>query len=309
MHTSVLLQEVVDGLAPKEGQTILDATVGGGGHSEALCKAMKSGTIVCLDEDEDALSRSRARLASKASGCKCTFHFCQKNFRLLDESLRELGISEINHALFDLGMSSFQLEESGRGFSFQKDEPLQMSFKKIPPPSGTLFMKGRISEAKILTAADIVNIWDEENIAAILSGYGEEQHAKRIARAIAEERKKGYIKTTGALARLIERIVQRRGRIHPATKTFQALRIAVNDEIGALKEAIPKAFSLLSSQGRIAVISFHSLEDRFVKGFFKELKQNGKGEIITKKPVVPGAEEKNNNPRSRSAKLRIVEKV
>lgn len=293
-HIPVLLQEVVCGLAPKEGQIILDATVGGGGHSEAICKAMKTGTIVCLDEDEDAIDRSRTRLVSSTGGCGCEFLFCRKNFRRLDEALESFSIREINHALFDLGMSSFHLEESGRGFSFQKDEPLKMSFGK---------------EGGEFTARDIVNKWNEENIATILSAYGEEQQAKRIARAIVDERKKKPIETTGELAKLIERIVRRRGRIHPATKTFQALRIAVNDEFGSLKEAIPKAFSRIKKGGRIAVISFNSLEDRFVKSFFRELKQNNKGVLVTKKPIVPGVNEKKNNPRSRSAKLRIIEKI
>lgn len=325
MHIPVLLQEVTSGLSPKEGQTILDATVGGGGHSEALCKAMKKGTIVCLDEDEDALARSRARLHPMVGGCGCKFLFSRVNFRRLDDALHSLGIGKINHALFDLGMSSFQLEESGRGFSFQKDEPLLMTFGKILPLLGIPFssrggsppdgragaldgMKGRIEEME-LTAAEIVNTWEEKNIATILFGYGEERQAKLIARAIASERRKKPIATTGELARLIERVVRRRGRIHPATKTFQALRIAVNDEYGALQEAIPKAFAMLRAGGRMAIISFHSLEDRFIKGFFRELKQRGSGAILTKKPIVAGADEKRSNPRARSAKLRIIEKL
>lgn len=305
MHLPVLLQEVVDGLAPKEGDVILDATVGGGGHSEALCKAMGGrGKFICLDADSDALRRSQERL----SGCGCEFHFLQKNFRDLDAALAELRISTINRALFDLGLSSFQLEESGRGFSFQRDEPLQMTFEKIPLPSRTPFTKGRTASGA-LTAGEIVNEWSEARIADIIGEYGEERGAKRIARAIIQARGKKRIETTLELASLIEKVLGRRGRKHPVTKTFQALRMAVNDEIGALKEALPKAFRHLVPEGRLAVISFHSIEDRIVKNLFKTYQKEGQGRLLTRKPLVPSEDELRSNPRSRSAKLRIIEKI
>lgn len=306
-HTPVLLQEVVLGLAPKAGEVILDATVGGGGHSEALCRAMEGrGTFVCLDEDEDAIERSQERLKE----CTCQFLFCRKNFRNLDETLVAFGISEINRVIFDLGLSSFQLEESGRGFSFQKDEPLQMTFQKIPPAvdGSAPFYKGRI-EGGELTAEKIVNEWDEGNIRTILDGYGEERAARSIAAAIVRAREGKRITTTAELREIIERTAPRRGKIHPATKTFQALRMAVNDEFEALKEGLSKAWTALLPHGRVAVISFHSIEDRTVKDFFKALSREGTGKLVTKKPVTPAREEILANPRARSAKLRIIEKL
>src|SRR3989344_3245560 len=208
MHISVLLQEVVAGLEPLPGDTVLDGTVGSGGHSEALCRKMEGrGRFVCMDADADALARSKVKLAPPAGGCGCEFHFVEKNFRYLDEALGSLGITEIHRALFDLGLSSVQLEESGRGFSFQKDEPLRMTFQK---------------EVAELTAEAIINTWSERDIEKILREYADEWQARRIASAIGAAREKSRITTTGMLAGLIEREVGRRGRIHPATKTFQA---------------------------------------------------------------------------------------
>ena len=306
MHIPVLLQEVVAGLLAKKGEVILDATVGGGGHSEALCRAIVSGTIVCLDADEDAIERSRKRL----EGCGCSFLFYQTNYRNLDTALAELGISGINRALFDLGLSSFQLEESGRGFSFMRDEPLEMTFEKIPPAEdgSAPFYKGRIEEP-ILTAKTIVNEWSEDTITTLLESYGEEKQARRIARKIVEAREHSLISTTFQLAGIVESVVKRKGKIHPATKTFQALRIAVNDEFQGLKDGLVKAWEKLLPGGRIAVISFHSMEDRVVKDFFRELGQRCEGKVMTKKPIVPTQEEIQVNPRSRSAKLRIIEKL
>lgn len=298
MHIPVLLQEVVMGLAPKPGEAILDATVGGGGHSEALCRAVSgNATFICLDADEDAIERSRKRLER----CGCTFSFYRTNYRHLDKALSESGISGINRALFDLGLSSFQLDSpvagGGRGFSFMRDEPLLMTFWK---PSG--------GEGE-LTAKTIVNEWSEDTLAAILESYGDEKHARRIAERIAEARKRKPITTTLELANIVESVVKKRGRLHPATKTFQALRIAVNDEFQSLKEGLSKAWSRLLPGGRIAVISFHSIEDRVVKNFFKELATEGAGKVLTKKPIVPSERETKENPRSRSAKLRIAEKT
>jgi len=305
-HIPVLLQEVVDGLAPRVGETILDATVGSGGHSEALCRAIGGdATFICLDADEDALARSTKRLAD----CRCRFLFYRTNFRDLDTALDSFGTQKVNRALFDLGMSSEQLEESSRGFSFQRDEPLLMTFHKIPPAEdgSAPFTKGRMQSDE-LTAAQIVNEWDEENIATILQNYGEEREAWRIARAIIAARAKKPLQTSRELAELIGETVRRRGRIHPATKTFQALRTAVNDEFRALCEALPKAWERLARGGRLAIISFQSIEDRAVKRFFREKADAGEGALITKRPIVPRIEEIQANPRARSGKLRIIEK-
>ncbi len=293
-HIPVLLQEVIDGLSPKKGETVLDATVGDGGHSEALCRAMQMGRVICLDADTDAIARSKERLNPPAGGCACEFLFYNTNFRHLDLALASLKIERVDRILFDLGFSSTQLESSNRGFSFQRDEPLTMTFS---------------TQGGELTARVIVNEWEEESIATVIASYGEDRHAKRIARAIVTERAAKPITTTTALREVIERAVPRRGTIHPATLTFQALRIAVNDEFRALNEALPKAFDRLSSKGRMAVISFHSMEDRAVKRFFKEKAQGELGVLITKKPLIAGEQERVANPRSRSAKMRIIEKV
>ncbi len=293
MHIPVLLQEVVDGLQAREGDTVLDATVGGGGHSEALCKAVGGkATFVCLDADEDALRRSKKRLAA----CSCSFRFYRSNFRHVDTALQALGIEHIQRALFDLGLSSFQLEESGRGFSFQGSEPLLMTYAR---GVGT----------DELTAEKIVNEWSEETIATLLESYGEERAARRIAAAIVRARGMTRITTTAGLREIVERAVPRRGRTHPATKTFQAFRMAVNDELRALTEGMQKAWSALAPRGRLAVISFHSLEDRLVKTFCRARASEGQGIRITKKPMTPRRTEVLANPRARSAKLRIIEKV
>ncbi len=293
MHIPVLLHEVVEGLQAKPGETVLDATVGGGGHSEALCQAMGGNArFVCLDADEDAIERSRKRLEV----CGCEFHFYHTYYRHLDTALASLGITGVNRILFDLGLSSFQLDESGRGFSFMRDEPLQMTFVKFPKEGS-------------ITAQTIVNEWSKETIATLLQSYGEEKQAWRIATKIAEERARAPITTTLQLASIVESVVKRKGKIHPATKTFQALRIAVNDEFQGLKDGLSKAWETLLPGGRIAVISFHSMEDRVVKDFFRELGKVGGGTVITKKPMIPSEAEVAKNPRSRSAKLRIIEKV
>lgn len=298
-HVSVLLQEVVDGLDIRKGDIVLDATLGGGGHSEALCSRESKSTFIGLDADIEAIERSKKRLAS----CTCTFHFYQTNFRNLDQALKSLNIDHIDRVVFDLGLSSYQVDSSisesggapGRGFSFRGSEPLKMTFASSITPES-------------LTAEQIVNEWDEENIATIILNYGEERQAKRIAQAIVSARDVKPIKTTSELRDIIEGVIRRRGKIHPATKTFQALRMTVNDELRALEEGLQKAWKLLTPGGRIAVISFHRLEDRFVKNFFRDEAKSGTGKLITKKPIVPKRDEVVENPRSRSAKLRIIEK-
>ncbi|MES2213225.1 MAG: 16S rRNA (cytosine(1402)-N(4))-methyltransferase RsmH [Patescibacteria group bacterium] len=296
IHKTVLLHEAIDGLDIKAGDIFVDGTLGGGGHSEEVCKRFGSTVVMIgIDLDPDALVRSEARLG----GLGCNVKYAQGSFRNLDTILDTLGVGKVNKILLDIGLSSNQFEDSGRGFSFQKDEPLIMSFKKDLAEND-------------LTAREILNTWDRENIQAILEGYGEEQFAWKISGAIVSAREMKPIETTAELVDIIKSATPHfyhTRRIHPATKTFQALRITVNDEIESLKEGIAKGFERLLPQGRLAVISFHSLEDRVVKHFFNTKVDDGKGKRVTKKPIIPTEEEISENPRSRSAKLRIIEKI
>lgn len=293
-HESVLLQEAIDGLSFEDGDIYLDATTGSGGHMEEVWRRMgKRVEIAGIDADEMSISITKARLDSEVKPKLVVL-----NFRDIEKAPEILGIKNPNKILFDLGWSSDQFEEGGRGFSFQKDEPLLMTFKREVNEEDT-------------TAYDVVNKWSEENLANVIYGYGEERYARRIAKVIAEAREKKPIETSKELAELIKSsvpIFYRFGRIHPATRTFQAIRIAVNDELRSLEKGIKGGFEILEKGGRIAVISFHSLEDRIVKNFFKSLVAEDKGELINKKPIVPSADEINKNPRSRSAKLRILKK-
>jgi len=294
-HISVLSREVLEGLQINSGDTVLDGTINGGGHSELIAQELsEQGVLIGLDMDADALNFARERLAN----AKARLLLKEGNFRNLDTYLEEEEVKSVDRFLFDLGMSSRQLEDSSRGFSFRYEEPLLMTFKKSPKDTD-------------LTAEEIVNKWEEGSIADILYGYGEERYSKRIAKAIVEERSKNPIKTTGELVSIIESAVPAKylkGKIHPATRTFQALRTTVNDEIESVKEGLHKALKLLSTGGRIAVITFHSIEDRIVKQTFRNFEDSGEGIRITKKPITPAQEEVKENPRARSAKLRIFEK-
>lgn len=295
VHKSVLLKETIDGLNLKDGMTVLDATFGGGGHSLEICKRYKGIKIIALDQDESALERSE----KKFKGIDCEIQFININFRDLKEGLEEREVKEVDGIIFDLGLSSDQLENSGRGFTFTKDEPLQMTMKENPEESD-------------LTAEDIVNGWGEKNLADIIYGYGEERFSRRIAKAIVDARKKGRITTTFELVKIIENAVPtayKKGKLHFATRTFQALRIAVNDELGVLTTGLEKGLEVLKNGGRMSVISFHSLEDRIVKKFFKLKKDEGKINLINKKPITATREELISNSRSRSAKLRVLEKI
>ncbi len=300
VHVSVLLQEVIEGLDIHEGEIVLDATLGGGGHTQAIAELVGvHGTVIALDADAKALERSAERLAKvkEKTGAKIILE--QSNFRYIDVVLKKIGIEQVNKVMFDLGLSSQEIEESGRGFSFKRNEPLLMTFAS------------EITE-ETLTAREIVNMWDEENIATIIKNYGEERYAWRIAKKIAQERKQKPIETTFDLVEIIKNATPssyHRMKLHPATRTFQALRMTVNDEVGALKDGLQKAFDHLTASGRIAVISFHSIEDRIVKLFFKQLIVDGKAQKITKKPITPTDDEVEKNPRSRSAKLRIISKI
>lgn len=295
-HKTVLLHEAIDGLDVQPGDIFVDGTLGGGGHTEEVVKRFGDTVFVIgIDMDKEAIERTKVRLAS----LKHNIEYAEGSFRNIDSILENLKIAKVDKILLDIGLSSNQFEDSGRGFSFQKNEPLIMSFKKD------------LNETD-LTAREIVNDWDEENIKAILEGYGEEQFAWKIAKTIVARRELKPIETTEELVEIIKSATPKfyhTRRIHPATKTFQALRITVNDEIQSLKDGISKGFESLNKGGRLAVISFHSLEDRVVKLFFKTLDTEGIGKIITKKPTIPTEEEISINPRSRSAKLRIIKKL
>jgi 16S rRNA (cytosine1402-N4)-methyltransferase len=272
----------------------VDATLGGAGHAQAISAVLGAGgCLVGFDLDHDAIERARTALA----GAKCRTELVEANFRTMGSALVAREIPRIDKALFDLGWSSYQLGV-GRGFSFQADEPLLMTYTKEP------------TEAT-LTAATIVNEWEEESIADVLYGWGEERYSRHIARAIAERRIEKPFATSRELAEVIKASVPSRyrfGRIHPATKSFQALRIAVNDELGSLKDGMEAAWAALNPGGRIAVITFHSIEDRIVKQQMVAWEKESGGRRITKKPLPASPAEILSNPRARSAKLRVIEK-
>ena len=294
-HIPVLLQETLEGLDLHQGDRVFEGTVGLGGHAQEILKRIgDKGFYVGIDQDSQALKHAEERLKSY----KVAKIFREENFRNLDRVLDEASLPVVDKILFDIGLSNLQLEESGRGFSFKHDEPLLMTFKTSP-------QKGE------LTAKEIVNEWGVDSLTDIIRGYGEDKFAHRIATAIVASREVKPIETTSELAQIVTESLPaslRHGRINLATKTFQALRITVNDELGALRQALTKGFERLAPGGRMAVISFHSLEDRIVKNFFKDLGTQNLGTIITKKPISPGEEELKTNPKSRSAKLRIIKK-
>lgn len=296
MHTPVLLKETISYLDIKKGETVFDGTLNAGGHSKSFCEILgKGGLIVGVDQDENAIDAARENL----SGCQAKTTFVNDNFRNISQILKNLGIKRVNKIILDIGLSSDQLENSGRGFSFRKDEPLLMTFKLNPGKED-------------LTAMDILNSWNEEEIADILKTYGEERFYRKISKAIVSARKEKMIETTTELVEIIGSAVPawyQKQRAHFATKTFQALRIAANDEINALKEVLRAGIQSLVIGGRIGVISFHSGEDRVVKNFFKDMAKEGRGKIITKKPIAPSREEVIGNPRSRSSKLRVLERI
>ncbi|HBT20119.1 MAG TPA: 16S rRNA (cytosine(1402)-N(4))-methyltransferase [Peptococcaceae bacterium] len=307
-HVPVLLNEVIEGLKIKADGVYVDCTLGGGGHSVEIAKRLgPEGTLVGIDQDPDALRAAEKNLY----GFDAHVKIIQGNFRHLDGILKELGIRKVDGFLADLGVSSYQLENPARGFTYQEDAPLDM----------------RMDPNSELTAEKIVNTFSKEELEKIISEYGEEKWASRIASFIVERRKKKPILTSGELVEIIKAAVpagaRRRGP-HPARRTFQALRIAVNDELNALRELLDLMVRYAGPGGRICVISFHSLEDRMVKEAFQKYAQGcicpadfprcvcGKSpsiRIITRKPITAGEKEKELNPRSRSAKLRVAEKI
>ncbi len=295
-HKSVLLNETVNGLNIKSNDIFVDMTLGGAGHSEAVAKSgAENLTIVGIDADFEALDRAKEKLQKYSHKLILVTEY----FDHLKEILEKNNLNYVDKVLFDLGYSSFEIDNAERGFSFLHDGPLKMTYTNNP-------------DSKQLTAYDVVNDFQEENLADIIYGFGEETFSRRIARGIVEAREKKPIETTAELAKIITESVPffyRKGKTHPATKTFQAIRIAVNNELDKLKIALNDAFEKLAPHGRIAVISFHSLEDRIVKNFFRDKIKEGIANFVNKKPIVPTREEIINNPRSRSAKLRIIEKI
>ncbi len=293
-HESVLMDETLAALRVQPSDTVVDATLGGAGHFAALLAALgEGGVIVGIDADRGAVERGREAYARDRRPERPVAHLVNDNFRNLARILERLGISPVNAILFDLGWSGYQIA-APRGFSFQNDEPLLMTY-------------GEGGE----TAADIVNRSSEAELADIIFTYGEERFARPIARAILEARARERILTTGALVAAIKAGTPswyHEQKIHPATRTFQALRIAVNDEIGALREGLAAAISSLAPCGRLAVISFHSIEDRIVKNALRDAAYAGRGTLSPKKPIVPTRSEILRNRRARSAKLRVFER-
>jgi 16S rRNA (cytosine1402-N4)-methyltransferase len=291
MHIPVLLSEVIKLLDPKENENYIDATLGEGGHTLALLqKTSPAGKVLGIDLDPETLEIAHRKL--HAFGDRLIL--ANDNFKNIEAIIDEKKFKEISGIIFDLGMSSRDIDEAGRGFSFMKDEPLLMNFG---------------SDA-LLTAEQIVNNWPENELEKILKLYGEEKFARQIAKGIVMARFDKPIKTTFDLVRIVENSVPgfyRHGRIHPATRTFQALRIAVNDELNTIQKGLEIALKIVSAGAKIAVISFHSLEDRIVKNFFRDHKDVLK--ILTKKPVTPAEVEILNNPRARSGKLRVAQKI
>lgn len=307
-HTSVLLEECIDNLQIKPDGVYVDGTLGGGGHASEICKRLgKDGLLIGIDRDEDALSAAKERL--KPYDCRKIF--VRSNYAEIAEVLRENELPGVDGALLDLGVSSFQLDNGERGFSYMHDAPLDM----------------RMSRDDALTARDVVNDYDKKELTRIISVYGEEKWAQRIASFITQARREKPIETTGQLVDIIKAAIPAKARRegpHPAKRTFQAIRIEVNDELGQLEKAMEAFCNALLPGGRLCVISFHSLEDRIVKEVmarradpctcpkeFPVCVCGKKADVkkISRKPILPGEEELTKNPRARSAKLRVCEKL
>lgn len=295
LHIPVMLDEIIDHLNLSPGKTIVDATMGTGGHSKSIIeKIMPGGRVIGIDRDQESLAIAKERLTKYGNACQ----FIYGNFCDIDNILERLKLKRIDGILFDLGISSFQLEDANRGFSFQQEGPLDM----------------RLDRDSYISAYDLVNNLNEEEISSLLWNFGQERWHNRIAHLLVEERKRQPIATTVQLANIVMRAMPKRYRyrhyrIHPATRTFLGIRIAVNRELETLETAINKAIEFLHKQGRICVISFHSLEDRIVKLSFRKSAQEGKIKIITPKPQTTTLTEIETNPSSRSAKLRVAQRL
>lgn len=293
VHIPVLQKEAIEYLNPKPNENFIDATLGGGGHALAILERNSpKGKILGIDADPEIIHQ----LKSEISSLKSRIVLVCDNFANLKKNINNKSFRQISGILFDLGLSSWHLEKSGRGFSFLRKEQLDMRYNFQNP----------------LTAEKILNYWSVQEIEKILTEYGEERFAKEIAGKIVEARKLKQIKNTVQLAEIIKRAVPGwylHRRLHFATKTFQALRIAVNDELNNLEKVLPQAVDTLEKNGRLVIISFHSLEDRIVKNFFREMAEKNIIKILTKKPIKPNREEIKINPRSRSAMLRAAQKL
>lgn len=305
-HKTVLLYETVDNLNIKDGNTYVDATFGGGGHSRYILSKSKNINLYVFDQDEEAIKNGVKNFSQKDN-----IHFINTNFVNLKSALYERNITKIDGLIADLGVSSYQLDNAERGFSYMSDAPLDM----------------RMDKSSNLTAYDVVNNYSEDELSNIIRMYGEENWAGKIAKVIVDRRMQKSIDTTLELVDIIEKAIPKKLRDknkHPAKRTFQAIRIEVNNEIKILEKFLQDAFELLSIGGRLSIITFHSLEDRAVKNIFKDLvggcvcpkefpvcmcNKKEEAKIITKKPIIPTEEELKENPRSRSAKLRVIEKI
>lgn len=309
-HVTVLLKEAVAGLNVQPTGTYVDATLGGGGHSGEILQHLTSGHLYSFDQDKTAIDYNQQHLSAAIKAGKLTL--VEDNFRHLKVALARAGVRQINGIVYDLGVSSPQFDDAERGFSYQHDAPLDM----------------RMNQDQSLSAMQVVNEWPYERLVRILYRYGEERFAKQIARKIERRRQRHPIKTTFELVEVIKEAIPaaaRRHGGHPAKKSFQAIRIAVNDELGALEESLEQAFDLLKIGGRISVITFQSLEDRLVKTMFREQSSLSADlpqglpvipagmephfKLINKKPILPSAQELAHNYRAHSAKLRIIEKI
>lgn len=307
-HTPVMLEECIENLNISPDGVYVDGTIGGAGHSGEICRRLDDrGTLIGIDRDKEALAAAEERL----SGFPCRKIFVQSNYSEILQILREQEIEGVNGALLDLGVSSFQLEKESRGFSYMHDVPLDM----------------RMNQEDSFSAYDVVNGYAQKELTRVISEYGEERWASRIASFIVKERKKKPVETTGELVEIIKAAIPakaRRSGPHPAKRTFQAIRIEVNDELGQLEKAVDDFIQALVPGGRLCIITFHSLEDRIVKQKFNKHQDpctcppdfpvcicGKKPDVrkITRKPVQPGEKEREKNPRSRSAKLRVVEKL
>lgn len=306
-HVSVLLDECIENLNIKPDGVYVDCTMGGAGHSKEIVKKLSNkGLFIGFDQDKNAIKTAKERLSEYSDRVK----FVHSNFENIKDELEKIGVYKIDGVLADLGVSSHQLDEADRGFSYMQDAPLDM----------------RMDVRCEFSAYDVVNGYTEEELAKIIKDYGEENWAKRIAKFIVEERKEKKIETTKELVEIIKKAIPKKARIdgpHPAKRTFQAIRIEVNNELGVITKMIEDASSIMNKGGRICIITFHSLEDRIVKNAFKELSldcicpphllmcqcdKKSEVKIITRKPIIPTDEEIEVNPRSRSAKLRVAEK-
>ncbi len=292
-HIPALLNQTIDLLNIRPGHRYIDATLGGGGHSEEIVK--RGGTLLGIDQDPEALSFASEKLKQACPGFTPPI-FAKGNFAKIFQIAKQNTFDQVSGILFDLGVSSHQLDTPSRGFSFTNEGELDM---RMDPDLG-------------VTAKDLLAVLSEKQLTKLFLTYGEEKSARSYARAICQYRTSSPIQTVTQLAQIIVKQTpssQRFGRIHPATKVFQALRIAVNDELNSLKEALPQAVELLVKEGRLVVISFHSLEEAIVKDFFSESQEKKLLKILTKKPITPSSEEIKINPRCRSAKLRGAQKV